>query len=609
MKRKLLLFTLLCAVTLLCVAICAGCGEKTVDLGAYFSQEEIDSWKQEGKEYKYTMNGGYYISFQGQLYPVDFNNGVIYWRVEPPKEILLVTMNELFTDASLKERCAYLGMYAETRLFQSDIHHRGFLLDGKRPAYGTVLYMDETDLRQVYVAYGNTPRMGFDDEIQLYRYNGERAEEIFVCGSLLLTDLNGVFHEELNTFRKVFAQTIEHGVAFDAYTKYTNLAYPSAIFEVYDNIWWQDGDITDLTLNIRSIKFAESYHISLHYLNENYQDFNCIVFASTKAIQEFYRDIHWALEYPDEARYRDIVMDEQGLVTQCFDKYFHGSTMGKDNSAQVSKIFYSMEEFTRFLAEQNIVDYENGTSLCFSREENGPAFDSILGYDANCYPTMYFSLYAVWREYHTVNLHTPEGVDEQIICMNTELVLPYMMQPGYEFEGWYADENYSGQPVTKLSYTDGITDVYAKFRKVDSYTLTFEPCDGETFDSISYVYGDAVTLPYAHKVFYVFKGWCVDAECKSEPITSVSTEFYGRMHLYPCFEPLKFTLTLIAGDQLVHIRVPYGENYTLPTYITESGFIGYFDENGVQYTDENGISLVPFTDGADIQLFPHYRED
>lgn len=609
MKQKRLLLLLLCAVTLLCVALLAGCGNNAPDLNEYFSQQQIDFWEKEGKEYKYTMHGGYFISFQGQLYPVEFHDGVIYWQVEPPKEMMLVRMNELFTDASLKKRCAYLGLYSESRLFQSDVKHRGFLLDGKRPEYGTVLYMDETDLRQVNISYGNTPKIGVDDEIQLFRHNGERPEAYFACGSLLLTDANGVFMEELSTFREIFAYTVKHDIAFDTYTQYTNLAYPSVMFEIYDDIWWQEENSASLNLKLRGIAFSDSYHISLHYLNENYQDFNCIVFADTEAVQEFYNLIYWALEQPDGARYRDIVMDEQGLVTQCFDKYFYGSTGGKDNSGQVSKIFYSMEEFTQFLAEQNIVDYETGTSLYFSREENGNVFDSILGYEANHFPTMYFSLYAVWREYHTVNLHTPEGVEEQIICVNKDLALPYVMQPGYEFEGWYADESYSGQLITKLSYTDEITDLYAKFRQVDSYTLTFESVDGKTFDSIRYAYGEEILLPRASKAFHIFRGWCTDPECKTEPITTVSEAFFGSFHLYPCFEPQKFTITLIAGDRLIQYKVRYGEHYYLPTYITQSGFIGFFDENGVQYTDASGASLAPFTDGADIQLFAHYQEE
>ena len=41
----------------------------------------------------------------------------------------------------------------------------------------------------------------------------------------------------------------------------------------------------------------------------------------------------------------------------------------------------------------------------------------------------------------------------------------------------------------------------------------------------------------------------------------------------------------------------------------EDGFIGYFDEFGVQYTDSQGRSLMPFEDGADIVLYAKYKEE
>ena len=73
-------------------------------MGQYFSEEEMASWEKEAKENKYTMSGGYYISFQGQLYPVEFENGAIYWQTETPDDLIFVEMRDLYTDASLKQR-------------------------------------------------------------------------------------------------------------------------------------------------------------------------------------------------------------------------------------------------------------------------------------------------------------------------------------------------------------------------------------------------------------------------------------------------------------------------------------------------------------------------
>ena len=612
MKRKLLHLLQVCAVLLLCTVLCAGCGKDDGPaLGDYFTEDRINAWKEEckDKELKYTMHGGYFLHYQGQNYPIEFQDGVIHWQTTPPTELLLIRMNELFTDASLKKRCAYLGRTEHAVLFQPDCHHSGYLLDGKRPDYGSVLYVDETDLRQVFISYGDTPVVGVDDEIKLYRYNGDRAEEVFTCGNVVLSDANGVFLEERNTFRKIFNESILQNIPFDAYTEYTNLAYPSSIFRVYDDIWWQEEQSCGIDMNITSVNFAREYHIRLCYKDEKYQDVNCMVFADTEAIQAFYADVQWALENPGEGSYRDVVLDEQGIITQCYYKYFYGSSGGKDNGAQVHKIFYSLEEFNQFLAEQTVMDPEKHASLFFSRQENGEVFDGFLDYRVNSFPSAYFQLYGVWKEYHTVNLHTPDETTESIVCNKQDVVLPVAMRPGYAFEGWYADESYSGQPVTHVSYTDGYTDLYAKFREADAYRLTFEAFDGKTLADISYTYGEEIALPYVSKPFYVFKGWCVDPECKTTPVKTISTAFYGSFHLYPCFEPQEYTLTLIAGDRMLQMKVCYGEQYYLLTHITKEDFIGYFDENGVQYTDENGKSLAPFTDGADIQLFAKYKEE
>ena len=609
MKRTVWKLTMLSLLLALCAVLFAGCGKQTIDLGAYFSKEEIESWDKEEKTYKYTMNGGYCISFRGELYPVEFEDGVIRWLVTPPKELLYVRMNELFSDPSLRNRVAYMGSYEQERLFNTSITHIGYLLDGKRVAYGTVLYMDETDFRQVSVAYGSTPLMGVDEEIKLYRYSGERAQGIFVCGRLVVSDETGTFLEELNTLRKIYEYSIENDVAFDACTEYSGIPYPSTMFTIYDNIWWEEDDSGGLQLSISTVEFASEYHISLRYGNEGYQDLNCIVFDKASAMQEFYRDVIWAIENPDKGSYQDVVMDEQGRITQCYDKYFYGASGGKDNGAQVHKIFYSLEEFNRFLAEQTIVDYENQVSLHFSRQENGAAFDGFMDYQANCFPTMVFSLYAVWSPYHVVSLHTEDGVMEQIICVDKDLILPNPLRPGYEFEGWYTDESYSGKPITHVGYTDGYTDLYAKFREVEFYTLTFEPFEGQTQESVQYAYGDEFLLPYLSKPFHVFLGWCSDPECKTEPQKMISSAFFGSYHLYPAFEPLPFTITVIVGEKMLHTTVCYGENYTLLTYAVEDGFIGYFDEFGVQYTDAQGRSLVPFEDGADIVLYAKYKEE
>jgi hypothetical protein len=120
---------------------------------------------------------------------------------------------------------------------------------------------------------------------------------------------------------------------------------------------------------------------------------------------------------------------------------------------------------------------------------------------------------------------------------------------------------------------------------------------------------DNVHLPVLSKPFYLFMGWSTTPDGSEMIIKNVDESFFGSYHLYPYFEPLKYTFTLVTDGTAERVSVAYGEAYTLPIKETEKTFIGYFDIDGIQYTDEQGNSLVPFTDGADITLYARFKEE
>ena len=99
----------------------------------------------------------------------------------------------------------------------------------------------------------------------------------------------------------------------------------------------------------------------------------------------------------------------------------------------------------------------------------------------------------------------------------------------------------------------------------------------------------------------------MDPECMTEPLNTISAEFYGSYLLYPCFEPRKYILMLTNGAEQIQKEVRYGEEFTLPIDGVGEGFIGYADIDGVLLTDSTGKSLEPFTYGADVQLFAKYK--
>jgi hypothetical protein len=72
-----------------------------------------------------------------------------------------------------------------------------------------------------------------------------------------------------------------------------------------------------------------------------------------------------------------------------------------------------------------------------------------------------------------------------------------------------------------------------------------------------------VALPVLSRAHHRFIGWCTDAECATTPVTKITADFFGSYHLYPCFEPLEYTITVVCGGSAEKIRVKYGETFTV----------------------------------------------
>jgi len=376
---------------------------------------------------------------------------------------------------------------------------------------------------------------------------------------------------------------------------YADIKYPS-IFSVIETSERQENGkcfvrCGKVTIGTEAPSFRPMNRIRLIYSNSDFPTREIYVYENEAAAAEF-------LTAVQEGRYTVLETDE------------------KNRPIKVDgwEICYSREDFNRLLEEEEILDTSKGMQVAYYSVNDWNA-DPEYKFDGNLHyltDTEYIRLYAIWEPAKTVTLRDME--QETLVCVGKkkDVVLPKgQEQPGCEFVSWHTDEACTSQPVTKISHTDTFDNLYAKYREVDFYTLSFEAYNGQTFADIQYSYGDTVELPSLHKSFYMFKGWCIDAECKTEPITSVSPEFFGSYHLYPCFEPREYTITLMMWETVERIQVRYGENFQLPVSEESkgNGFIGYFDENGVQYTDANGKSLAPFTDGADIQLFAKYKEE
>lgn len=608
------------AVIAFAVVLCLFAGACTDNKENVFDDAEISEWKKQNKSIgnKHVLNGGYYIHFNGVNYPVVFESGSIIRFDNMPDELFFLTMFELYTDPNLKNRCAYLASYEESYIIDDEIWN-GYILDGKRPKLGSVLYLNENDERKFIFTLddmNNSAPLGPDDIInmkngpQSLRLNEHRLWIHF-------SDSTGKVYDLINTPRKLYNYIKKQpGVEFDARVSYTYVAYPSAVFDMYDyyydyNNKLINGSMFREELLQNSKESACCFLVNKHKLYNDYAEESLVLdfwvnYERFGYEKELYQVV---LTHAAEPSFRENIENHDGNWYSDIVKNDDGQIISYQNNtnycAKVNVFYGTLEEFDAFLRQNAPVDYEQLEAVThFSFKTDGESF--IRGeneYDELVYVRISDknTLHAVWHDCKKVMLH--EDGSAIYLCMGQESDLPKPQRGGYEFAGWYAASDFTGPRIEKVSYDDEYTDLYPKFEKADYYTLTFEPHDGQNLEDVVYSYGDEVQLPVLTKAFYVFEGWCTDSECKTEPMEFISSNFSGSYHLYPCFSPREYTITIISGDTINTVKVKYGESFVLPI---DKGFLGYYDVDGIRYTDENGNSLAPFTDGVDIQLFAKY---
>lgn len=588
---------------------------KRLDLTNDFSESEISAWKKENKEKrnKYLLNGGYYIHFDGVNYPVVFTEGKITRFDNMPEEIAFIDMSSLYTDAKCKNMCSYIGRYTiHYSFFAPSDEWRGYLIYGKRPKNGTVLYLDESNERTFVVEHSET-RLSPDDTIVL---NDRMFAVCYDNVPIIITDEHGALPDECNTIRKLYHWAMNQGFPFKR-TEYSYVPYlPFMNFSDYE--YWHDNDwLGGTTFDEKELREAKE--------DEDYYSWIECSYTSIFYILQF--NVKYDYSGAENKNYA-VIIDPSAEAD--FDTTVGTRSYSDDSDGKITSYSYNgekinvfrgtLDEFTEFLLTDSVINesdqtaisgFRSGTASDFRKEYgntyNGGVilckYSSISGIIALC-----GDIHAVWDKYDVLTLHGEEDIKINV-CKNKEYVLPTPQKAGYEFKGWYANSDFSGGRIEKVSMEDGYSELYAKYEPVDHYTLSFEPFEGKTFDDIVYSYGEEIQLPTLIKTFYIFNGWCIDSECKSEPMKEISSEFFGSYKLYPSFTPREYTVLLMDGSSVNETKLKYGEDYTLPIGESAGEFLGYFDAFGTQYTDENGVSLAPFTDAADIQLFAKYKKE
>ena len=152
---------------------------------------------------------------------------------------------------------------------------------------------------------------------------------------------------------------------------------------------------------------------------------------------------------------------------------------------------------------------------------------------------------------------------------------------GYNFEGWYSDENFNTAWSFNSDTVSKDMALYAKWNK-NQYTVTFESNGGSAVDSQIIKYGDTVTEPDdPTRTGYTFDGWYSDAPLTTAWIFDSNTVSKD-MTLYAKWKVKQYTVTFESnnGSVVEPKTIAHGEKVTQPADPTRAGytFAGWYSD-------------------------------
>lgn len=205
-----------------------------------------------------------------------------------------------------------------------------------------------------------------------------------------------------------------------------------------------------------------------------------------------------------------------------------------------------------------------------------------------------YNLVAKWTDvYYYIQYETDGGeftgnIKEEYTVFD-EFTLPIPVKEGYEFKGWYLNENFEGDiitSITKGSKEDYV--LYAKWEKV--YKITYV-LDGGTLpdEAIQYYHpGIEEILPTPSKKGYVFMGWNERSNATSG-YTRVPISYEEDITINAIWKKRSYSVDYILPEGLCldkeHLfRAYFTEFYNYIVNVRDEG--GYLSSRGVNNVDD-----------------------
>ncbi|MDE6060174.1 MAG: InlB B-repeat-containing protein [Clostridia bacterium] len=243
----------------------------------------------------------------------------------------------------------------------------------------------------------------------------------------------------------------------------------------------------------------------------------------------------------------------------------------------------------------------------WSLSSNGEAFNNLVNSD--------ITLYAIWKRYCHVNVELNGGeLDAFIVRDGETLQLPTPIKIGYDFDGWFTNNAFSGNPISSITYANAQTNTYFAKWSPTNYIVTYI-IEGEANTTETITIEDVLTLPTPQKIGYTFIGWCREEDKSDVPINVLEEGTVSDVTLYAKFQGNSYNINLNANGGIVNnssATAVFGDINNFLT-ATRDGYVfaGWFssiEDNAVQYTDKFGNGIIAFDKAEDTTLYAHWSE-
>ena len=198
----------------------------------------------------------------------------------------------------------------------------------------------------------------------------------------------------------------------------------------------------------------------------------------------------------------------------------------------------------------------------------------------------------------------------------------HIEKTGFNFDGWFTNEDFVGSPVTTIYPTEsGNKTYYAKWSP-KTFKVTLDGNGVEIPSDInvtSYTYGTAVQLPVLEKAGYTFYGWHDNPELTGSPVTAISSTEMGERNFYAKWTTNTYYIAYNPAGadgespSMANTVCTYNESVTLSANVyTRTGyeFLGWATAalaSSITYTDGQSVKNLTAVSGEIVELFAVWK--